>query len=979
MTSITLNAAQVEGSEITEEHFGINATADYQEFDYNFVNSVYELMGVETDEHGNIISINDDALNLTTIRYPGGVETERHFDLVNYDNITWVNEDGVTKEFIGLTEFTSFCVDLNIQPVIVIPISELFYLNENGYAKPNEDMEETLKAFVKDTMAMMGDVGVAAFELGNEFPAVPRDPDGDSSNTLSGYEYGDVASWAAPIIQEAIDEYNAENQIDPSVEEPDIIVQLITFSPEATDHWTEEKLAQYNDSILYEFSAEELAAVDGVTAHFYFTEDKFVGDPDHEERAHTYDNIDRAMDQVFEPLDDWETKAGKELDLYVTEWGAHFKLEDGVDSHNYTGLRSIPLNLEMFTQYLTHGADSLIYWPMQFHATSTNANNGDVNFIGDFFTLLENKTLGMQAMDTGVTNTSLDVHAFTDGDTAVIFVSSLQSATQEVDLDFAALFPDVDSYTVTTIGVDPDSVDGYYKNDTQDDYNWAAESEPDAAMQLTEEGSYAGAAPVSFNLDGYEVVMIEFELGQAGETINGTAQNDTLYGTDGIDEIFGNDGDDRIYDGAGSDIVYGGAGKDRFYAGDGADSYDGGVGLLDEVRYTTAAEGLTIDLSDPFSGTGIARGDSFVNVERLRGSEFDDVVIGGSGVAIINAEAGDDVIVDGAVKNYLTGGDGADTFQMIAGDGHEDRIFDFTLSEDTLDLSLWGVGDLSQLTFTEGANGTYLLISFEEESVRLNGYSAADIASFDETVFVFDPNAPTGDGVVVGTSGNDVIDSSYVDQDGDTINDLGQLIQAGDGSDTVFDGAGDDIVEGGAGRDYFFAGDGADAYDGGSDNKDELWYTTSLSGLTIDLGDASNSTGIAAGDTVTNVERVRGTDYDDVIIAGSGVTNIKGLSGNDLLIDSDAATKEYFTGGAGADTFRFVSGDGQEDRIYDFSVAEDMIDLSLWGVTSLDDLTISAGGSETYLIIEYGDERIRVDDYGSADIAAFDENVFIFA
>lgn len=952
MTTITLAAATAEGAEINDMHFGINATASWQDFG-NLKTSIRKLK--------------ENGMEVQTIRYPGGVETERFFDITDYDDTYWVDQKSGKEryDFIPMTDFMDYCVEEGIQPVIVIPISNL-YIDDGSTPTPNTNMKSALETFVHEAMDMMGDVGVAAFELGNEY-----------WGTMGAAPYGDIASWAAKVVQDAIDDYNTTNGTGP--EEPDILVQMwVDPNEDLTDPdkipMTYEELKQRNLNMIDMFSAEELAAIDGVTAHFYFKDEKFATYAPNTE--HAYENLEEVMSHMFEMQAEWEVASGKEIDFYITEWNTHHKIND------YTGLKQVAPMLEMFSQYMLNGVDHMQLWAMQFNSAAIADPTGETNLIGDFLILLQDKTAGMQAMDVGFNSPNADVHAFTDGNKAVVFVSSLSDGSQSVDLDFDALFPNVDSYALTSLDIDPDSVDEYYKNGQFDHYGWDEHLEPDAALLEDQNAAFTENpdGSLSFNLDGYQIMMIEFDLVVPGETIVGSpSQNDVLYGTEGDDTIAGVGGDNIIYDGAGNDFVYGGAGKDIFYAGDGSDFYRGSGGTKDEVRFTTSQIGLTIDLTDTLNSTGIAYGDTYWDIERLTGSNFDDLIIGGSGIVSLLGGDGNDVIIDGLVKNALTGGDGADTFRLIAGDGYEERIFDFTLGEDVIDLSLWGVTSLSQLTFTESANGTNLAIIYEDERLRLSGFDASDISAFTEATFIFAaPPLPPSDGVVAGTLGNDIMDGTYTDAfDGDMINGSGQLIQAGDGDDKVYDGAGDDTVEGGAGKDLFYAGAGADAYDGGDDNKDEVLYTTSAIGLTLDLTNTANSTGIAAGDSYINVERLTGSNFDDMIIGGSGIAHLKGADGNDIIIDG--VEKNYLTGGAGADIFRLIAGDGYEERIYDFTLGEDVIDLSLWGVTSLSELTITEGANGNNLLIQFGTELVRLNGYTAADIALFTDAAFIFA
>ena len=484
----------------------------------------------------------------------------------------------------------------------------------------------------------------------------------------------------------------------------------------------------------------------------------------------------------------------------------------------------------------------------------------------------------------------------------------------------------------------------------------------------------------------------------AAPSIDGTGGNDTINQAfvdadgDSINDsgqiIYGNDGKDRIYDGAGDDQIYGGGSRDIFYVGAGADAIDGGGHSGDEVFYTRSAVGLTFNLANTALSTGIAQGDSYISIERFSGTQQNDIFFSGSGIGWLKGLGGDDIFYDDVGYNRFSGGGGTDTFVFMAGDGHQDRISDFTIGEDIIDLSDWGVLQFEDLSIYErtangGAPTGTLGIDFGSEKLRLDGLSASDIPGLDAASFIFatGSSGPQTSQTIDGTFGNDRINLSFVDADGESINDSGQTILGGAGKDTIYDGAGDDLVFGGSGRDIFIAGAGADAYDGGTHAGDQLKYANSASGLVIDLTDSSNSTGLALGDTITSVEKIYGSRHDDTIITGSGATRIYGDRGNDTLIDG--ALIEFLYGGSGADTFVFSAGDGGRDRVMDFEIGTDQIDLSAWGVTSLTELAFvertDSAGPQGDLYVNYSNESIWLEGFDANDIGSFTADDFIFA
>jgi serralysin len=234
-------------------------------------------------------------------------------------------------------------------------------------------------------------------------------------------------------------------------------------------------------------------------------------------------------------------------------------------------------------------------------------------------------------------------------------------------------------------------------------------------------------------------------LGQKGDDIlNGLAGNDRLDGGAGNDQLFGGDGNDILIGGKGADALDGGVGAFDFasyststgpitvslqdpsintgdavgdtyvgieglvgtsandtligYAtvgsslegGGGGDNLVGGTGF-DRAWYNSSTIGLTANLADPTQNTGDAAGDTYVSIEGLIGSNFDDVLTGDGNLNILNGRTGADT---------LTGGGGPDRFVFTATTDGVDTITDFVVAEND-------AIQLAKASFTElGAIGT---------------------------------------------------------------------------------------------------------------------------------------------------------------------------------------------------------------------------------------------------------------------------------
>jgi Ca2+-binding RTX toxin-like protein len=162
-------------------------------------------------------------------------------------------------------------------------------------------------------------------------------------------------------------------------------------------------------------------------------------------------------------------------------------------------------------------------------------------------------------------------------------------------------------------------------------------------------------------------------LGDEGENLVGTDDNDTLIGGSGNDFITGRKASDSLDGGLGNDSIYGGreldmltggSGDDILFGGRGADSLDGGEGN-----------------------------------DSLYGGKGDDTLLGGLGDDFLSGENGDD---------FLTGGAGSDRFLLNLDIG-SDTILDFEVGIDKFAL---GSGlSFEQLEISQTTAGTLLKVA----------------------------------------------------------------------------------------------------------------------------------------------------------------------------------------------------------------------------------------------------------------------------
>ena len=324
--------------------------------------------------------------------------------------------------------------------------------------------------------------------------------------------------------------------------------------------------------------------------------------------------------------------------------------------------------------------------------------------------------------------------------------------------------------------------------------------------------------------------------------------------------------------GGGSDIIIGGSARDILRGGSGRDIISGG------------------------DGRDFIRGDS--GNDTLIGNAGNDVLIGDSGNDDIRGGTGNDYIVGGTGDDTLSGGTGSDTF--IFGDNSgNDVVTDFTVGEDTIDLSLLSTAiAFEDLTITDLDDGSGVTVTHSAlgGTITLQGVTSAELTADDF-------NLPTGSSTTVddgdGTSmevGSAVVDGTdaaefIVDTEtGTRINAEGgdDIVLAGEGDDTIDGGGGhdlllgeegDDTIHGGAGDDDMFGGEGADTFVFKAGHGDDAIhdFTTGEDTIRIDTNGLTGVTGFA--------DLAFEADGDDVVIStgdAGGTIRIENISIDDL-------------------------------------------------------------------------------------------------
>ncbi len=171
--------------------------------------------------------------------------------------------------------------------------------------------------------------------------------------------------------------------------------------------------------------------------------------------------------------------------------------------------------------------------------------------------------------------------------------------------------------------------------------------------------------------------------GQAGDdTLNMGGGNDAAYGGADNDTLNGEAGDDLLDGGEGDDQHYGGEGMDHMMGNAGADHYDGGANF-DIVDFANSTSGVAVDLQQGTGSAGDAAGDTYTNVEEVRGSDQDDVITGSDSAGeFLKGAGGNDVINGGGGSDHIFGGtNGAGKYGDILSGGADKDVFYFEPGE----------------------------------------------------------------------------------------------------------------------------------------------------------------------------------------------------------------------------------------------------------------------------------------------------------
>ena len=400
-----------------------------------------------------------------------------------------------------------------------------------------------------------------------------------------------------------------------------------------------------------------------------------------------------------------------------------------------------------------------------------------------------------------------------------------------------------------------------------------------------------------------------------GAQAGGYAQGDTI---DQIEHIVGSKFADTLEGETGPTILRGGAGADRL---DGGDTHN-----YNAVDYRDSPCGVTVNLQTGRGGdnpqncrgqVSTARGDILTNISSIHGSHHGDILYGSIVTNRIFGHGGDDTLHSSHAENILRGGEGNDTvsYATFTGSGPGAAV-DVNLATGEVDKS---AGDLTVISPDR-------LYSIE----NVTGSSGDDTITGDgrPNVLRGGPGPDTlnggpGNDTLYGDAGNDTLDGGIGDD----------MLDGGDGSDTVTYSSstaavtvnlstrrGGDYRQGdtlanienvtGSNHDDTIIGNAsANIIDGGA-GADTVSYATSNAAVTVSLLTGKGSGGHAQGDTLTNIEKVTGSDYNDTITGNGSANHMVGGAGADKLYGEGGSDTVSYSGTDAAVTVNLLTGRG---------------------------------------------------------------------
>lgn len=355
-----------------------------------------------------------------------------------------------------------------------------------------------------------------------------------------------------------------------------------------------------------------------------------------------------------------------------------------------------------------------------------------------------------------------------------------------------------------------------------------------------------------------------------------------------IENAVGGNGDDTLIGNYAHNNLTGGLGADVLNGGDGYDT-----AIYDNQYY---GQVQVIDMKYGTEGTLDAAGDTFISIERVLGSDGEEVIRGTDGIEALYGRGGNDTLTGRGGADILDGGAGID---VVA--------YESTVTVDLM-FSYLNTGEAAGDTFNsiEGIDG-----SNTNDDLRGDGLNNTLRGGFGNDLL----RGRAGDDNLVGGAGNDTM---WGDDGNDVLDGAisGYSFGFSPEIDTMYGGVGDDVYLVDSQDDVVveFAGQGYDTIGVLSDpsRRSVRHYTLAENSNVEALVGEGNGTLHLTGNSQANDitggfgdDRLYGMGGNDTLNGWVGNDTLDGGDGDDTFMAGNRAGNDTYIGGDGIDTLAF--------------------------------------------------------------------------
>jgi Ca2+-binding RTX toxin-like protein len=588
--------------------------------------------------------------------------------------------------------------------------------------------------------------------------------------------------------------------------------------------------------------------------------------------------------------------------------------------------------------------------PLPFGADSVDggAGLGDAIGVGTHASILHSAVV------------DFSTHMVTSADGSAVFSNIENAFGTNFDDSFFAFDP---SRVLTGLGA-PTSIfdfarflEGFAGSDT-----FVGDSRPGYFEEVT----YAGApSGVTVNLatgvatDGYD-----------SDTVAGGVQpyTDTLVDIDGVQgSAFGD-----LLIGGGTGTTFSGLHFEQFEGMAGNDTLDANGAPNVRADYLNSPAGVSVNLAAGTASDGWGGTDTLLGIAGVRGSNFNDTLIGDAGNNFLEGRGGNDVINGGAGADILF-------YSSATSAVNIDLALGMSSLTGGLGTDHWaGIEGVRGGDFNDTLRGTAgnNVLDGGAGADLLDGRGGTDLVRYDRSPNAVDVNLTSG--TALDGYDSDSI-AGGIQPYTDTLLSIERVRGSTFADSIVGDGANNGI-EGWAGDDFIDGRLGVDTAE----------YANSPGAVVVDLATGLASDGWGGSDTLAGMENVLGSAFNDTIAGDANANALTGGAGDDSLAGGDGGDVlagnqgddrldggeggDLLTGGQGND---FISGGGGDDQATG-NIGDDVIDGGagndyLHGGPGSDfvdggdgnDVLFSDDGADT-LLGGNGDDTL----FGAADSAA---------